>query len=412
MIFYFDSPTEVNMSFLHQIKEVRPLRKILEKLLTVDVEVRYTTDYTDPGLYIVEVSKHTHQWTGHPTSYHTFNLLTKTPNHVIDAVKQKKIRLVILSVVEGGNFEKDFWDGFQSLNDTMKKLGLPKHSLVIVSANLKAGQQYREWCQRKNQEPIIDWLGGIENPLQGYEAPDLFPCAVIAANRGSPKDFSSLNRSASLHRIDHLYTLVVEGLLDNALVSGGQLSRNHTPFSSKDESPTFIDCNVNEYRKILDKNYPRSVDVDDLRTNNPANHINFNIYTNSILSVVTETWYEDPGLTFSEKAFRPIATGNPQMILGQPEITKYLSKYGYNLNFKGLDTSFDNEFDHRLRFKMFHESLKSWCSLPLKEKRHLVLNEWRYQLEENKKIHRSNNYGKFITDDLIESSKKYFSMNP
>lgn len=412
MIFYFDSQSDVNMSHIHQIKEVRPLRKILERLYTNDVELRYTNDYTDKGLYIVEVSKHTHQWTGHPTSYHTFNLLAETPKHVVDAVKENKLRLVILSIVEGGNFEKDFWDGFQSLNDTMKQLGLPKHSLVIVSANLKAGLQYEEWCQRKNQESIIDWLGGIENPLQGYEAPDLFPCAVIAANRESPKDFSSLNRSPSLHRIDHLFTMADEGLLDNALVSGGQITRIHGDGSPWYNEPTFIDCDIKYFQTVFDNHYPRTVDFENLNNDNPANHINFNIYTNAILSVVTETWYEDPGLTFSEKAFRPIATGNPQMILGQPEITKYLSKYGYNLNFKGLDTSFDNEFDHRLRFKMFHESLKSWCSLPLKEKRHLVLNEWRYQLEENKKIHRSNNYGKFITDDLIESSKKYFLMNP
>jgi hypothetical protein len=105
MIYYFDSSTEVNMSNLHQIKEVRPLHKILEKLVTSDVEVRYTTDYTEQGLYIVEVSKHTHQWTGHPSSYHTFNLLAEVPVHVIDAVKEKKIRLVILSTVEGGNFK-------------------------------------------------------------------------------------------------------------------------------------------------------------------------------------------------------------------------------------------------------------------------------------------------------------------
>ena len=412
MIFYFDSSTEVNMSYLHQIAEVRPLRKILERLYTNDVEVRYTTEYTDKGLYIVEVSKHTHQWTGHLESYHGFNLLAEIPQHVINAVKDKKIRLVILSVVEGGNFEKDFWDGFRSLNDTMKRLKLPKFGVTVVSANLKAGEQYLEWCRRNQIEPIIEWLGGIENPLQGYEAPDLLPCAVTAVNKESPKDFSSLNRSASLHRIDHLFTLAVEGLLDNSLVSGGQLSRNHTPFNSLDELPTFIKCNITEYRKILDTHYPRSVDVNNLQTNNPANHINFNIYTNSILSVVTETWYEDPGLTFSEKAFRPIATGNPQMILGQPEITKYLTRYGYNLDFKGLDLSFDNEFDHKKRFAAFHETLKFWCMLPLKRKRHLVLNEWRDQLEENRRIHASNNYGKFITDELIASSKKYFSTNP
>ena len=408
MIYYFDSSADVNMSTLHQIKEVRPLQKILEKLVTSDVEIRYTQDYTEHGLYIVEVSKHTHQWTGEPNSYHTFNLLAEVPLHVIDAVKEKKIRLIILSTVEGGNFEKPFWDGFNSLQTTMKNLGLPKFSVVIVSANLKAGNQYIDWCQCKKEEPIIEWLGGIENPLQGYDLPTQELCAIIAANKENPKYFSSLNRSASLHRIDHMYTLANEDLLDNALVSGGQLNRVRADESIMEDFPTFIECDLVHYRKVLSTYYPRCIDLTDLKTNNPSNVINFDIYENAILSVVTETWYNDPGLTFSEKAFRPIATGNPQMILGQPEITRYLSRYGYNLNFKGLDLSFDNEFDHTKRFDAFHETLKFWCKLPLKRKRHLVLNEWRDQLEENKKIHASNNYGKFITDDLITSSKKYF----
>jgi hypothetical protein len=412
MIYYFDSSTDVNMVAIHQIKEVRPLHRILEKLVTPDVEVRYTTEYTEPGLYIVEVSKHTHQWTGHPTSLHTFNLLAGVPTHVIDAVKERKLRLVILSTVEGGNFKKDFWDGFKSLQDTMTAWGLPEFGLVIVSANIKAGKQYLKWCKQHKKEPIIEWIGGIENPLQGYGIVDSTVCGVIAAEKESPKDFSSLNRSASLHRIDHMYTLAIENLLDNALVSGGQLNRINADFSIMEESPTFIDCDVDYFRTVLETHYPRSIDLGDLQTNNPANVINFEIYNNAILSVVTETWYNDPGLTFSEKAFRPIATGNPQMILGQPEITKYLSKYGYNLDFKGLDLSFDNEFDHKKRFAAFHETLKFWCNLSLKRKRHLVLNEWRDQLEENRKIHIGNNYGKFITNDLIVSSKKYFSKNP
>jgi hypothetical protein len=411
MIYYFDSSADVNMSNLHQIKEVRPLHKILEKLVTSDVEIRYTQDYTEPGLYIVEVSKHTHQWTGEPNSYHTFNLLAEVPLHVIDAVKEKKIRLIILSTVEGGNFEKPFWDGFNSLQTTMKNLDLPKFSVVIVSANLKAGNQYIDWCHRQEQEPIIEWIGGIENPLQGYVIPDAAICGVVAAEKESPKNFSSLNRAASLHRIDHMYTLANEGLLENALVSGGQLNRIHADSSIMEDFPTFIECDIDHYRSVLKEHYPRSIDLGDLQTNNPSNVINFEIYHNSILSVVTETWYDDPGLTFSEKAFRPIATGNPQMILGQPEITKYLSRYGYNLNFKGLDLSFDNEFDHKTRFAMFHQSLKQWCNLSLEKKRHLVLKEWRDQLEENRKIHQSNNYGKFITDELISNSRKYFSTN-
>jgi len=407
MIYYFDSPTEVNMSDLHQIKEVRPLHKILERLVTTDIEVRYTTDYAEKGLYIVEVSKHTHQWTGHPTSYHSFNLIENVPAYVVDAVKKKKIRLVIIATVEGGNFEQSFWDGFRSITNTVKQLELPKFSVVIVSANLKAGQEYTDWCRRKQEEEWIEFLGGIENPLTGFYF-GTPACALLAAEKDHPKDFSSLNRSPSLHRIDHLYKLAYDRLLDNALVSGGQYQNTHADNTPVAVKPTFLNADAPQYESILKKFYPRSIDLSDLKSNNPANVINLEIYINSILAVVTETWYEKPGLTFSEKAFRPIVTGNPQMILGQPEITKYLSKFGYNLEFKGLDTSFDEEFNHVKRFKKFHKTLNYWCSLPLERKRHLVLNEWRDQLEENKKIHRQNNYGKFIADDIVSSSIEYF----
>jgi hypothetical protein len=401
MIYYFDSETEVNMCNLPQIKEVRPLRQMLDRLVTKDVEVRYTNNYTDLGVYIVEVSKHTHQWTGHHSSYHSFNLLEHVPVYVLDAVRQKKIRLVIIATVEGGNFKQDFWDGFRSMTEVIKKFDLPAFGVVIVSANLKADSEYNAWCVKHNEEVKIEFLGGVENPLTGFYF-DTPPCAVLAAENKSPKDFSSLNRSPSLHRIDHLYTLASNNLLDNALVSGGHYHDEVTL------APTFITCDTPQYKSILKKFYPRSIDVADLTTNNPANVINLEIYLKSMLAVVTETWYEKPGLTFSEKAFRPIVTGNPQMILGQPEITKYLSKFGYNLEFKGLDTSFDEEFNHVKRFKKFHKTLSYWCALPLERKRHLVLNEWRDQLEENKKIHRQNNYGKFISNDIVSSSIEYF----
>ena len=89
----------------------------------------------------------------------------------------------------------------------MTAWGLPKFGLVIVSANLKAGEQYTNWCADNKIEPIIEWIGGIENPLQGYGIPNVTLSGVVAAEKEF-EDFKLFKRQ----EYTNMYTDLVDWL--------------------------------------------------------------------------------------------------------------------------------------------------------------------------------------------------------
>ena len=124
MLCYFDSDTEVNLSHIVDIKQVRPLEELKKRLSKSAFEFVQSTEYTQPGLYVVEVSKIPELWCA-KTFLKSFNLLLNIPSRVIKAAKSKKIRILILSIVEGDNFTSNVFDGFEHLHNTIQLLGLP-----------------------------------------------------------------------------------------------------------------------------------------------------------------------------------------------------------------------------------------------------------------------------------------------
>jgi hypothetical protein len=112
MLCYFDSDTDVNLSHIVDIKQVRSLDELKKRLSKSNFEFTQSTEYSQPGLYIVEVSKIPELWCA-KTFSNSFNLLLNIPSIVIKAAKSKKIRILILSIVEGDNFTSNEFDGFE-----------------------------------------------------------------------------------------------------------------------------------------------------------------------------------------------------------------------------------------------------------------------------------------------------------
>jgi hypothetical protein len=398
MKFYFDNRA-LNLSHVPEVKGIRDFKQFQSYYNVSDAEFVYTTEYNEKGVYLIETSKLTHQWTGSLSSSNSFNLIAEIPNHVITAAQKKQVRIVIISIVEGDHYVKDDNDGFRHLTDNIKKRNLPPFSVLIMAGNVKAGEEYSKWCKDNNEEPIIEFIGASEGPTTIPEEPNPI-CAITAQSRQKPYAFSSLNRAKRHHRTDHLYFLASSGLLEYGLVSGVDV-RQH---------PKFIDVSNDKWVDVLTKNYPRTIDVNELelKTVNQANDINIDIYNNAMLSVVTETFFETPGLFFSEKIFKPIIVGSPQMVLTQPYAIKYMKdKFGINLKFLGLDTSYDSVEDPKERFLKFHNSLVAWVKTPDTIRRR-ILCSWESQLRENMIIARTTNFKKVIVDDIISSTTDYF----
>ena len=395
MLCYFDSNTEVNLSHIEDIKQVRPLVELKKRLSESNFEFAQSTEYLQQGLYVVEVSKIPELWCA-KTFPKSFNLLLNIPSRVIKAAKSKKIRILILSTVEGDNFSYDTFDGFEHLHSTVQLLGLPKHSVLIVSGNLNASQQYAEWCKRHAKEEHIEFQEGVEWDGKMSHPPST---AVKITDHCLP--FNSLNRAHRNHRTEHLYFLAENKL--QGLISGGAWFDTH-PI----DAPIYQTVEYNHYKTVLTANYPKTVDVKDLVNQVPNLINNLEIYENSQLTVVTESHFNQTGgLFITEKTFRPLLVGHPFMILGQQGTLKKLRSWGFITDFDGIDQSYDLIEDNKERFIQFHQSLTNWCYKSLEEKRFL-LQKWESTIKHNFNHYNIINFKKSMFDCAIESSKIYF----
>jgi len=401
MKFYFDNFETQNLSNVPQISEIRNFRQFKYFYNVDPAEFVYTTDYNEPGVYLIEVSKLTHQWTGKNMYDASFDTLENIPIHVLDAVKNKKIRIVIISIVEGDTFLKEYWDGFSALTNSMKSLNLPPMSVLVVAGNVNANAEYRKWCKRKSEKPIIEFIGGTEGLDTIYNLDEI--CAKNAVE--SKFLYSSLNRAHRQSRTEHLYFLAKENILNDGLVSGG------VHFNDQEiHKPKFLKADINEWEILLKNNYPREIDVaaETLKNENQAGTINFKIYRDAMLSVVTETYFHEPGLYFSEKTFKPISAGSPQINLSQPFAMKYLKdKFNIDLYFNSIDTTFDSIESHSDRFREFHEALLNWVLQDENTRKKIFINLFD-QIEQNLNTIKKINFKKIIVDDIVKSTTEYF----
>jgi hypothetical protein len=315
---------------------------------------------------------------------------------VIKAAKSKKIRILILSTVEGDNFTSTVFDGFQHLHSTVRLLGLPKHSVLIVSGNLNAGQQYTTWCKQNSKEEYIEFQEGIEWDGKMSHPPNT---AVTIKDYCVP--FNSLNRAHRNHRTEHLYFLAENKL--QGLVSGGAWFAIH----SIDE-PIYQTVDYNHYKSVLTANYPKIVDVKDLVNQVPNLTNNLEIYENSQLTIVTESHFDQiGGLFITEKTFRPLLVGHPFMVLGQQGTLRKLRSWGFETNFDGLDQSYDVIEDDQERFIKFHQSLYNWTVLD-KEIKRTLLYKWKNVINHNFYHYKTMNFKKRMFDNVILSTTTYF----
>lgn len=400
MLCYFDND-EVNLAHVDEIKNVRPLSQLKKRLSNSDFEFVHSTDY-EQGIYVIEVSKHVPHWAGYSTVLSSKNILLEIPDHVITAVRDKKLRIVIIAIIEGDHYISEHFDGYKHLNYTAQILNLPKGSILIASGNLDAGSLYTQWCENNLQSPYLEFVEGIE--WDGKDASWQIPIKPLihySLQMANVRDFNSLNRAHRQHRTDHLYYLAKHDMLDN-IISGGAY------FDTENLNPEYVTDSL--YKDVLLNNYPRIVDLttEELITPkdvHPSLTSNFSTYTNSLLTVVTESHYAEEGLFITEKTMRPIALGHPFIVLGQPFLHKKLNELGFKTDFMN---TYDSILNNYSRFDSFHNTLLEWKKMPY-ERKTAIIGQWYNDIEHNFNLYKTLNFKKIMFDTVIESTKKYFS---
>lgn len=120
------------------------------------------------------------------------------------------------------------------------------------------------------------------------------------------------------------------------------------------------------------------------------------LYDSSLITVVTETFFETPVISVTEKSFKPLFYKQPFIIAGAPFSLEHLKKKGYKTFSTWFDESYDTEIDHDARIIKIAEVCKT-------------INEWTIEqkqkfIEETKEI-LEHNYETFRRrSDSLENS--------
>ena len=121
------------------------------------------------------------------------------------------------------------------------------------------------------------------------------------------------------------------------------------------------------YTVLSDLNYnvPLILDVADANNNWCAGEdttlSSVPFYNTSMLSVITETQIEGPGVFISEAAFRPFIYQHPAIWIGQQHTVKHLKEMGFKTWDWLLDENYDNVFSMFDRLEYAHASLQQFC---------------------------------------------------
>ncbi|MBC8421788.1 MAG: hypothetical protein H8E03_00050 [Pelagibacteraceae bacterium] len=75
------------------------------------------------------------------------------------------------------------------------------------------------------------------------------------------------------------------------------------------------------------------------------------IYKNSYISLVTETFFYEDDYIITEKVYKPIIHYHPFLIMGSPYTLKHMKKLGFKTFDNWWDESYDDELDNDKRFE-------------------------------------------------------------
>jgi len=406
MKIYFDSlePNQGNLANLLSDKWWSISDGTVMKRELNELEIGYETlDNLDmPGVYYVDVNGDPNWWSGQAKGNTPKHIIYDLPQHILDLIRQKKLRLIIKADKEGGPMENSDIDAFGATSNAMIDKQLPAGSVLVMQGNSKIQKQYEDWLLKNNRERMFEvmYCNHFAKIFFDNKMPDK-PCIYNALMNLESKSYNSLNRVYRPHRAAHIYNLKTNNLLDKGIVSFNTNATDHY------EAADLVNVNKHQLAKELDSVFPIYIDGD-WKNENAAWNYNTEIYDNSYLTVITETIFKDNTSFVTEKIFKPIALGHPFLLIAGSGTLQTLQEMGFRCDFLGIGTEYDRIENPRDRFIEIHRILKSWVELDIDEKRRRIGDSMEAIMHNYNLVRRRNYHHEAIIKSL-ESSAEYFN---
>lgn len=312
------------------------------------------------------------------------NLTSYVKPDILKQIQANKIKIAFHNIHEG------FYNISSFILKLANKHQIPSESIIIVTGN----HGLKPWADRaaerinmsvpriilcesfeitasRTLDYFIFKMGSMDEWIKHTYNPELIT-----------HQYLNLNRRQRSHR-----PMLVSALIAKDLLSYGKVSFGNSDFQEGKNQSDIID-NVPAYwqdhpdlrkliiqsrSKIL-KSLPLYLDTKDLVTNRASSMPTDNVlYNSTLLSVVSETTFfshtcpwgvklPEPGVFFSEKAWKPILHLHPWIMVSQPYTLQAMKLKGYHTFNEFLDESYDYEEDDHHRMFMILRLIEKICS--------------------------------------------------
>lgn len=322
--------------------------------------------------------------------FHQHNTLDFN-NKLIECIKKKKAKIVFFYITEGDwGTESIHFDWMENITT---KYGFDKNDLLVVTANLKASENYKG--DSFTIIPYNFFLINLDfiplnksnkNDIKIYEKNYL---KYIQNNKWNIKDKHLLcfNGIARLNRLLIFAQLnLIKGFEDKYITSLKKAeTKNSDDFYNQVLGKTSNLDIINFYKNY---NSLQSVIYDKPIWGNIINWgatLNEDAHMSTFVNIITETLWNSNSIFFTEKTYKPMYMCQPFVLFGNPHSLKKLKEYGFKTFDKWWDESYDTELDLDIRLEKITKVLEEIASWDM-TKCHHITNEMEETL-----IHNFNN---------------------
>ena len=308
---------------------------------------------TFEGNYIISagVTHSPEDWTGWP--YCSERQLKR--KNVLEFLSQKNLSdirsgkaIVVLDQSHEGYQTEWLWNWF---HQTVDYYNIPHKSIVYITGNLLAKDQYVSWCKTYNLKQKIMVIPHTHFEHMIYEVAlnrDRFHNNPIPSleqqiqyksqNIHKIKDFNLLQKRLRSHRPWAFKTIHDSGVLGFGLVNMNSFDSINTWLEKKhiDEEDAKV---LNAHLPMFVNDIPNNIKSDD----HYINRITDDIMMDSWISLISEASFADSDNTcfISEKTFKPIVCSHPFMIWGNKNSLHYMRELGYKTFHPYIDETYD-----------------------------------------------------------------------
>lgn len=288
-------------------------------------------------------------------------ILHNVPLDIINRIKNKTAKILISWPME--SFLQDYV--LILMHSYFKHKDIELNSVIYLSCCPNSCDIYKNFCLRAGVEIKMN-MEYI--PWYLYDSRHNRSLPYVSGKR--KKHFLCMNRRMHQHRTMLLMRVYKENLLDNFYYSFPNVhpATNETFLfrTTKFHLNMLRDFSITEKDVMaVSSMLPLRLDITNwepyplpIKTNQLDRY-----YTNSLFSIVTETYFNSKIIHLTEKTFKPIINRHPFIMIASSGTLGKIKEFGFKTFDSIIDESYDNIIDDNERFeKIFNliEEIATW----------------------------------------------------